>query len=113
MRKDQNGKLVGRVVGLWRYPVKSMAPETLTAIDVSWHGFAGDRRWAFVRHGVAHSGFPWLTLRERGDLNQYQPSFEDLTQPDNSRTIIRAPSGMVFDVTDPHWQQSSGRKEPR
>jgi uncharacterized protein len=54
------------VVGLWRYPVKSMAGEALVAAEVSWHGLAGDRRWAFVRDGVVRSGFPWLTLRERG-----------------------------------------------
>ncbi|WP_222928060.1 MOSC N-terminal beta barrel domain-containing protein [Luteimonas viscosa] len=53
-----NCRSVGRVVGLWRYPVKSMAAEALPEVDVSWHGFAGDRRWAFVRDGVAHSGFP-------------------------------------------------------
>jgi len=38
---------VGRVVGLWRYPVKSMAAEPLGAANVGWHGLAGDRRWAF------------------------------------------------------------------
>lgn len=40
---------VGRIVGLWRYPVKSMAGEALPEVGVSWHGFAGDRRWAFGR----------------------------------------------------------------
>jgi uncharacterized protein YcbX len=54
MRDCQNHRPVGRIVELWRYPVKSMAAEPLTEIDVSWHGFAGDRRWAFIRDGVAH-----------------------------------------------------------
>ena len=40
------GRRVGRVVGLWRYPVKSMGAEPLSFADVSWHGFAGDRRCA-------------------------------------------------------------------
>ena len=66
------GRPVGRVVGLWRYPVKSMAAEPLAEVDVSWHGFAGDRRWAFVRDGVPQSGFPWLTLRERADMSHYR-----------------------------------------
>ncbi len=65
MQESKDGKPVGRVVGLWRYPVKSMAAETLTEVEVSWQGFAGDRRWAFVRGGVIQSGFPWLTLRQR------------------------------------------------
>ncbi|MCA9757160.1 MAG: MOSC N-terminal beta barrel domain-containing protein, partial [Candidatus Eisenbacteria bacterium] len=59
---------VGRVVGLWRYPVKSMAAEALRAADVGWHGFVGDRRWAFVRSDVPESNFPWLTLREEANL---------------------------------------------
>lgn len=101
MHGSMNCRSVGRVVGLWRYPVKSMAAEALPEVDVSWHGFAGDRRWAFVRDGVAHSGFPWLTLRERADMNHYRPSFADPERPDKSRTVVRTPAGATFDVTDP------------
>lgn len=100
MRESEKGRPVGRVVGLWRYPVKSMAAEPLTEVDVSWHGFSGDRRWAFIRDGVTNSGFPWLTLRERRDLNHYHPSFVDPTQPDKSATMVRTPSGATYDVTD-------------
>lgn len=92
---------VGRVVGLWRYPVKSMAAESLTEVDVSWHGLAGDRRWAFVREGAVDSGFPWLTLRERNDMNRYRPSFVDPRRPDTSATRVHTPSGAVLDVADP------------
>ncbi|MFN2464119.1 MAG: MOSC N-terminal beta barrel domain-containing protein, partial [Candidatus Dormibacteria bacterium] len=56
-------RAVGRVAALWRYPVKSMAGEALAVADVSWHGLAGDRRWAFIREGQERSGFPWLTIR--------------------------------------------------
>jgi uncharacterized protein len=101
MRVSQNGRTVGRVVGLWRYPVKSMAAEPLAHADVSWHGFAGDRRWAFVRDGVPQSGFPWLTLRERADLNHYRASFVDPSQPDKSPAVVRTPAGRTYDVTDP------------
>lgn len=96
-----NGKQVGRVVGLWRYPVKSMGAEALAEVDVSWHGLAGDRRWAFIRNGVVHSGFPWLTLRERPDLSHYRPSFVDAARPDKSPTVVRTPLGAHFDVADP------------
>ena len=92
---------VGRVVGLWRYPVKSMGPHALTETEVSWHGVAGDRRWAFVRSGVAQSGFPWFTLRNRENMNHYRPFFTDPDQPDTSRTIVQTPSGGEYDVTDP------------
>jgi uncharacterized protein YcbX len=101
MHDSRIGTQVGRVVGLWRYPVKSMAAERLSDAEVSWNGFAGDRRWAFIRDGVTQSGFPWLTLRERHDMNHYLPSFLEPDQPDKSRTVVRTPSGAVFDVADP------------
>lgn len=101
MVANQEFTTAGRVVGLWRYPVKSMGAEELAEVDVSWHGFAGDRRWAFIRDGVAQSGFPWLTLRERGDMNHYRPSFVEPGRPDKSSTVVRTQSGATFDVTDP------------
>ena len=101
MHRSRNRRQVGRVLGLWRYPVKSMGAEELAEAEVSWHGLAGDRRWAFIRNGVVHSGFPWLTLRERGDLNHYCPSLVEPARPDRSPTVIRTPSGVTFDVGDP------------
>ena len=97
---SRNGRHVGRVVGLWRYPVKSMGGEALTEVDVSWHGLVGDRRWAFIRDGVALSGFPWLTLRERGDMSHYCPSFVEPARPDKSPVVVRTPAGVVFGVED-------------
>src|SRR3954454_2410111 len=86
---------LGVVAALWRYPVKSMAGESLDSVDVSWHGLDEDRRWAFVREGVERSGFPWLTIRERSDMWHYVPRF------DGKRTLVRTPSGEDFDVIDP------------
>lgn len=96
-----NAERVGQVVGLWRYPVKSMGAEPLDAVDVSWHGLDGDRRWAFVRDGQARSGFPWLTLRQCADMRDYRPAFVDPDRPDASATIVRTPSGAELDVVDP------------
>lgn len=101
MRNVSDAPPVGRVVGLWRYPVKSMAAEALTEAQVSWQGLAGDRRWAFVRKGVQRSGFPWFTLRQRGDMNHYRPYFSDPDHPDTSPTLVETPSGAVLDVLDP------------
>jgi uncharacterized protein YcbX len=100
MHDSSNGRRVGRVVGLWRYPVKSMGAEALAEVDVSWHGLAGDRRWAFIRDGMTDSGFPWLTLRECPQMSHYRPSFADPTRPDRSPTTVRTPSGTVFDVAE-------------
>jgi uncharacterized protein YcbX len=93
--------VVGRVVGLWRYPVKSMAAEALDGAQVSWNGLAGDRRWAFIRDGKVDSGFPWLTIRELPEMARYRPRFTEPGRPDASATLVRTPSGGEFDVADP------------
>jgi len=93
--------VAGRVGALWRYPVKSMAAEELDSVEVSWHGLAGDRRWAFIRDGQVRSGFPWLTIRERPEMAHYRPRFAEPDRPDASPTLVRTPSGAEFDVADP------------
>ncbi|MCB1034596.1 MAG: MOSC domain-containing protein [Acidobacteria bacterium] len=104
----KNGRCVGRVVGLWRYPVKSMSGEAVAEADVSWHGLAGDRRWAFIRGGSEGSGFPWLTLRDRRRMSHYVPSFLQPARPDRSPTVVRTPSGDLFDVADPELGEELG-----
>jgi uncharacterized protein YcbX len=93
--------VVGRVAALWRYPVKSMAAEGLERAEVSWHGLAGDRRWAFIRAGQVRSGFPWLTIRELPELAHYRPRFAEPDRPNASVTLVRTPSGGELDVADP------------
>ncbi len=101
---------VGRVAALWRYPVKSMGAEALAEVEVSWHGVAGDRRWAFIRDGQVRSGFPWLTMRQRPDLGQYRPSFVEPGRPDASRTVVRTPAGEQFEVVDPALAAGFGER---
>jgi uncharacterized protein YcbX len=96
---------LGRVAAIWRYPVKSMAAEPLDAVDVSWHGLAGDRRWAFVQDALVRSNFPWMTIRERSDMWHYQPRFAEPEEPEKSATIVLTPSGEDLDVTDPRLAQ--------
>jgi len=96
------------VSALFRYPVKSMAAESLESVDVAWNGLAGDRRWAFIRDGLVRSGFPWLTIRERPDMGQYQPRFVEPDRPELSETIVRKPSGNEFDVVDPALAEELG-----
>lgn len=99
---------VGRVAALWRYPVKSMAAEPLAEIDVSWAGFAGDRRWAFVRTSIPRSGFPWMTIREDAAMLEHVPRFVEPERPDKSRTMVRTPAGEELDVVDPALAASLG-----
>jgi uncharacterized protein YcbX len=93
--------VIGRVAALWRYPVKSMAAEELDGVEVSWHGLAGDRRWAFIRDGQVRSGFPWLTIREKPEMAHYRPRFAEPDRPNASPTLVRTPLGGDLDVADP------------
>jgi uncharacterized protein len=86
--------IVGRVASLFRYPVKAMAAEPVESAEVSWHGLEGDRRWAFVRSGLARNGFPWFTLRQHPGLHGYRPVF-------GTPLIVHTPSGDKFEVDDP------------
>jgi uncharacterized protein YcbX len=99
---------VGRVIGLWRYPVKSMAAEALDEVEVGWAGFAGDRRWAFVRGDVPRSGFPWMTIREDASMLEHVPRFVQPGRPDRSRVVVRVPGGDELDVLDPALAASLG-----
>jgi uncharacterized protein len=92
---------VGRVAALWRYPVKSMAPEALERAEVAWHGIVGDRRWAFIRPGQESSGFPWLTIREHPELARYQPRLVDPARPDATAVRVLTPAGVELDAADP------------
>jgi hypothetical protein len=78
-----------------------MAGEALAEAEVSWHGLAGDRRWAFIREGMVRSGFPWLTLRERADMSHYRPLLVEPHRPDQSAVVVATPSGVNYDVADP------------
>ena len=104
----RNEREIGRVSGVFRYLVKSMGSESLESIDVGWNGFAGDRRWAFVRGGMERSGFPWLTIRESPAMWRYQPRFAEPEDPEKSATIVRTPNGDDLDVVDPLLAQELG-----
>ena len=78
-----------------------MAAEPLETIDVDWNGFAGDRRWAFIRGDQVRSGFPWLTIRENPRICRYKPRFLDPSRPNTSTTVVLTPDGDELDVVDP------------
>jgi MOSC domain-containing protein len=99
---------LARVAELRRYPVKSMAGESLDSVVLGWYGFEGDRRWAFVRPGLERSDFPWLTIRERPELVHYRPRFADQAAPDASRTFVATPDGEELDVVDPSLAAALG-----
>ena len=48
MMSDSTSGVLGSVVALWRYPVKSMLGEELNRADISQRGLLGDRAYALV-----------------------------------------------------------------
>ncbi len=92
MRASNAGIRVGVVRALYRYPVKLMRGEAAATLELRWHGFAGDRRYAFVR-GDNGSSFPWLTGRQIPDLLRYAPYFVDPADPLRSAVRVRTPAG--------------------
>jgi len=100
--------MIGTVQELRRYPVKSMAAESLQSSTVGWHGFSGDRRWAFIRPGMERSGFPWFTIREKPDLWRYEPRFLNPGDVEGSKTTVKTPDGADFEVADPELARRLG-----
>lgn len=79
---------------IFRYPVKSMAGQTLDSAEVDWHGLSGDRRFAF-RRVDSHEGFPWLTAGRLPQLILYRPcGFSEIGAP----TEVETPEGERFDL---------------
>jgi uncharacterized protein YcbX len=93
-------QVIGRLAAIFRYPVKSMAAESVEAVEIGWNGLAGDRRWAFVRDGMTRSGFPWLTIRENPAMWRYRPRFAEPDRPELSQTMVSTPGGRELDVID-------------
>lgn len=65
---------IGKIVSVWRYPVKGMRGEELEEGFASFAGFYGDRLYAFYS-SKAPAGFPYHTAREQEDLLLYRPKF--------------------------------------
>lgn len=85
---------VARVRAIYRYPVKSMAGESMPAAQLGWHGLEGDRRLAFVRCGV-RAGFPWLNASKLASLITYVP----LRDPDEALpSRVRTPRGEELEL---------------
>ena len=85
-------KPIGHVAELARYPVKSMAGTPIESAFLGWHGFEGDRRFAFRRLDD-HSGFPWLTASRVPELLLYHPCGLDTSAGEPLPTNVRTPAG--------------------
>jgi uncharacterized protein len=90
---------VGRVAELYRYPVKSMRAVAELELELAWHGFAGDREYAFRKSDdLGH--FPWFTGRDHADLVLYSARYRDAGAPRKSPIDVVAPDGEAFDLRE-------------
>jgi uncharacterized protein YcbX len=84
---------IGHIQAIFRYPVKSMAGESLDRAPLGWHGLEGDRRFAF-RRVAERGGFPWLSASGLPALILYKPIRQDSTQ--DLPTHVMTPEGHVL-----------------
>jgi uncharacterized protein len=99
---------IGEVEALYRYPVKSMAGESIDSTDVGWHGLDGDRRLAF-RRADDHGGFPWLQASRLPELIRFVP-LRLGPAVGNLPTHVRTPEGQELPVFDQQLAREVGRR---
>jgi uncharacterized protein len=85
---------LGVVKAIFRYPVKSMAGESLVSASLGWQGLDGDRRLAFHRTADG-GGFPFLTAGKLPSLVLYRPFRSDEAKED-APDLVMTPSGSTL-----------------
>jgi uncharacterized protein YcbX len=100
---------LGRIIAIFRYPVKSMAGELLDTAKLSWHGIEGDRRFAFRRLND-QSGFPWLTASKLPQLLLYKPFRLDGNPAEPLPTHVRTPDGNEYELRSRELQNEICRR---
>lgn len=98
---------IGHVHQLVRYPVKSMAGVATESAVLGWHGFEGDRRFAFRRVND-DSGFPWLSASRLPELLLYQPIGFDENAKEPAR--VRTPDGVELALESTQLRNSISEK---
>ena len=95
--------MLGSIIELWRYPVKSMQGEALTACRFAADGIVGDRSWAIVDPA---RGYP-VSAKQAPVLMTLRASF--VTEPtleDVGHVAIESEDGQHrFDSRDPDVNQ--------
>ena len=97
----------GSVVGLWRYPVKSMMGEELNAAEVTERGVVGDRRFAVVdptTGKVAGAKNP----RKWGNFFDFRAAYVEPPQAGSKLPPVRLtmPDGTVVTNEQPNLEET-------
>lgn len=101
--------LVGEVVALFRYPVKSMRGEPLEEVAAGWHGLDGDRRVG-VRRVQERGGFPWLTASKLPELLCFGPARHGHGAEGSLPTHVHTPEGQPLSLFGPELAAEIGRR---
>ena len=88
---------IGHVDSLWRYPVKSMRGESLTAAFARSSGIDGDRLYAIHSTG-SPANFPYFTGREQEQMLLYVPRID-------ASVTVETPDGEKLSIDDPRLLQ--------
>jgi uncharacterized protein len=99
---------IGHIEAIFRYPVKSMRGESLASAALGWHGFDGDRRFAFRRLDQ-RGGFPWLTATRLPDLLLFTPQRQD-GNVDALPAHVLTPEGQELPVFGGALAEEIGRR---
>src|SRR4051794_11689178 len=96
----------GSVVGLWRYPVKSMMGEELNASEVTERGLVGDRQFAVLDAStgkVAGAKNP----RKWGDFFDFRAAYAEPPASESELPTVRLtlPDGTVVTSDQPDLPQ--------
>ncbi len=100
---------VGRITAIFRYPVKSMAGESLDVARLGFHGIEGDRRFAFRRLADT-STFPWLTASKLPQLLLYKPFARDSSTADLLPTHVCTPDGKEYELRSDELREEVSRQ---
>src|SRR6266581_2353595 len=100
----------GSVVGLWRYPVKSMMGEELNASEVTDRGLVGDRQFAVVDAStgkVAGAKNP----RKWGNFFDFRAAYVEPPERESKLPAVRLtlPDGTVVTSEQPDLAQVLSR----
>jgi uncharacterized protein len=103
MADSPDGKKLGTLRILRRYPFKSMAGEDLNEVYVAFAGLVGDRAYAFVDRNN-HTNFPWMTARQRHEMLLFRPRFFAPPLPTNEHP---AQSDFAAEIVSPEGETLS------
>lgn len=94
--------MIGSVAELRRYPVKSLAGESLTTVQVDHRGLVGDRRWAVVdMDGRLGSSKSTRRFRKMDELLQLTAVSDGDDSP-----VIGFPDGRRIHAVDPRIHEA-------